>query len=286
MWLDRFRRKKVQHIFIYQCGKVGSSTLTATLKESAPALDIVQLHFMTPGYLKFFSDFIKAPGTPPAYAGSTQKLIDHGRKVRELLDQTPPSEVCIISGFRDPLDRAISALAQDFQHLYPELTFTAEKRQEEMCFVADEIEDLVEGTISGRPCEDFRTRQGVWQTVTCCLDWFDEEFGPALGVNMQKLNIGSKDLIQFRSKGRLCLLYRFETFQDTLPRLVNQLPIAEYREVGKNVSAQKVYGDFLRDFRKWYRPTRRVWDFYYTSPFYRQFYRAATPAFSCRDDGR
>jgi len=135
MWGDRLRfwfskRATIRHVLVFQPGKVGSSSLTATLKASAPHLTVRQIHFLTPWRINRFREIIALPDTPPDYRIVVGKLIRESEEALELLRSARPGEVAVVSGFRDPLDRDMSAFAQNFPFFMPELTFEPERLEE------------------------------------------------------------------------------------------------------------------------------------------------------------
>ncbi len=275
MFLFRKKHTSIRHVLVHQCGKVGSSTLVSTIRASAPALNVLQVHFITGHYLRQFRDMIGLPDTPPDFAGSTEKLLRDAEKAREILRDEDPREICVISGFRDPLDRAVSAWAQNFRHFYPELTYADANRAGELAFLRDDFERLFDAATGPAGRNDFRSRQGEWLLIDSSLLWFEREFCPAHGLKEQAIAPGNRGVRSFRHKGSLFLLYRFEALRNDMERLVRMLPLEEYRKVDKNVSSAKPYGALLADFRGIFRPRGDIWDYYYGSHYFQTFYPGA-----------
>ena len=275
-----FRKKRIRHVLVHQCGKVGSSTLTSTIRASAPDLNVLQVHFLTDRYMDQFREMIQLPDAPSDFVWSTEKLLRDADEARRILRDEDPREVCVITACRDPLDLALSAMAQSLKHLYPGLTYSRERRDAELKLVLDDFDRLFDAGKTGHRAASFHERQGEWLLFDTSLFWFEREFCPAHGLTERQLRLGKKDLLHFRHRGRLFLVYRFEAMRQNLATLVRMLPLEAFRNVDKNVSSAKAYGTFLSDLREAFHPRQEVLDFYYRSRHFETFYAGRAGMFA------
>jgi|GEM_PF-2152146 len=292
-WLRTIRAvfskpEPIRHVLVFQPGKVGSSSLTATLKASAPHLTVKQIHFLTPWRINRFREIISLPDTPPDYRVVVGKLIRESEEALELVRRARPGEIAVVSGFRDPLDRDMSAFAQNFPFFMPELTFDPERLREETEQVAGTFESLWREVVeipADAPVASlsFRQAQGRWLLVDSCLEWFDRDFCPALGIGPGLLRPGSAPWIRFYRGGIHILLYRYETLRDHMQSILECLPLESWRPVDRNVSAAKKYGELLRRWRETWQPAPDMAGWFYESAYYRQFYPGGTPRFRPRE---
>lgn len=281
------RERACRHVLVFQPGKVGSSSLTATLKASAPGLTVRQIHFLAPWRIDRFREIMALPDTPPDYRIVVGKLVQDAEESLELLRSAQPGEVAVVSGFRDPLDRDLSAFAQNFPFFLPELTFEVDRLEEETVRVSAAFEALwraVRSIPADAPVGSlsFRQAQGRWLLVDSCLEWFERDFCPPLGIDYRALKPKRAPWIRLYRQGIHILLYRYETLREHMRPLLEQLPLEAWRPVDRNVSATKKYGPLLRRWRETWRPDPAMAAWFYESEFYRRFYPGGTPRFAPR----
>ncbi|HOQ89156.1 MAG TPA: putative capsular polysaccharide synthesis family protein [Candidatus Hydrogenedentes bacterium] len=294
LWLSSFRdwwgrRNAPRHVIVFQPGKVGSSTLTATLKASAPHLTVHQVHFLTHWRINRFREIIALPDTPADYRIVVGKLIRESEEALGIIKSAAPGEVVVISGFRDPLDRNVSAFAQNFPFFLPDLTFDPLHLEREVKQVIGAFESLWE-EVRSIPADapvsslTFRQAQGRWLLIDSCLDWFEKEFCPVIGVSMRKLRPGNKPWKRFYRNGITVLLYRYEALWHHMRAMLETLPLESWQPVDRNVSSAKKYGQLLKRWRETWQPPPEMVRYFYESEYYRCFYPQGVPRFPVRSD--
>jgi len=141
-----------QIVFIYQPGKVGSSTVYATLLRYLPPEDIVQLHFLS-------EDFKNRVRGNPKYKWH----IDQTMKAEKLRAENPTLTIKIISLVRDPVSRNISDFFQNPQN-----------------YLEDGQE--LEGLSIGQMLKIYQKNS----SYDYILNWFDKEFSRYTGIDVYK----------------------------------------------------------------------------------------------------
>jgi hypothetical protein len=114
-----FSRLDRPPILIYQMGKVGSSTVYKSLKNTPLSNSVLHLHFLSTDLPKIKERYKKAGKYPPPYH------IYLGESVRKILCRNPNLPCKIISLVRDPIAVVVSSLFQN-PHLAP-LSLTTDK---------------------------------------------------------------------------------------------------------------------------------------------------------------
>lgn len=83
-----------------------------------------------------------------------------------------------------------------------------------------------------------------------CLEWFERDFCPALGIDYRLLKPKNAPWIQLYRNGIHILLYRYESLREHMRSILECLPLEAWRPIDRNVSAAKQYGPLLRRWRE------------------------------------
>jgi len=170
-------------VFIYQPGKVGSSTVYATLLHYLPPEDIVQLHFLS-------EDFKKRVKGNPKFKWHVDQIM----KAEKLRDENPKLRIKIICLVRDPISRNISDLFQNPQN-----------------YLADGQE--LEGSSIGQMLEIYQ-RSNSYDYI---LNWFDREFARYTGIDVYNHAFDQLSGYSiFRDNGYDVLILRMEDLDRSL----------------------------------------------------------------------
>lgn len=151
-WSDR-RHQGRRFFLIYTLGKVGSSTIYATLKKKLPGVPVHHVHYLSE---KFLGDLL------PKSDDYFKKHIGLGRRILADLEKHKARRVCIITLVREPVVRDVSALFQTWRGRFGDVPFDSKSNAE---LVAHLKERKFQHT----------------------LTWFDEEFKEWTGVDVYAL---------------------------------------------------------------------------------------------------
>lgn len=97
---------------IYTMGKVGSSSIFESLKRKKPYSDVFHVHFLSENYLE---------NILPRRHENFRHNITIGENVLAHIDKKPGSRIKIVTLTREPIERAISDLFQNWRHLYDDI---------------------------------------------------------------------------------------------------------------------------------------------------------------------
>ena len=105
-------------VLIYQMGKVGSTTIDASLEQAELALSIYKAHFLSDEGIahgeKFHQETLKVPWHETPHIQTSQHI-------REQIRSDDSINWKIITLVREPISREISEFFQYFHSMYPEL---------------------------------------------------------------------------------------------------------------------------------------------------------------------
>ena len=146
-------RQRNSFFLVYTLGKVGSSTIYATLKKKLPGVPVHHVHYLSE---KFLSDLL------PKSDAYFRKHIALGRSILAHLDKHKEKRIKIITLVREPVARDVSALFQTWRGRFGDVPFDSKSN-------AELITHLKE------------------RKFQHTLTWFDEEFKEWTGVDIYSL---------------------------------------------------------------------------------------------------
>lgn len=135
---------------IYSMGKVGCTTIYRSLEKEFPSADVFRVHFLSDNYLN---------NILPSRHKSFHNNITLGKNILSHIAKNPESRIKIITMTREPVERAISDLFQNWEHLY------------------DDIENVPFNVLKQRI-------ESLNHNYT--LNWFDVEFKEYLNFDIYK----------------------------------------------------------------------------------------------------
>lgn len=275
---------KITRAILHQYGKTGSSTIKKTLENAPGSLKTYFAHFLSSGYFDFFNGFAARNDIPPRMKGSLKGVIAAANEARECILEADPADICVITGFRNPYEYAVSAFFQNIYFFMPDLTYAPERLNEETSQVMDFFEKVINSDVArggGASVEAL----GDCLTRSIPLEWFEREFAEVYGIDPYGVDVADKDVICFTSQGMRFVWYRYETFLENLPSILAPLSLGEIRRHDANVSAVKEYGPLMREFKRRFTLDRRMRAFYCDNRFYRHFYGKAAAGGPRRQGG-
>jgi len=264
-------KSKITHALVYQYGKVGSRTILSTIQKSNPEIVVHHCHFLTDSYIQYFEQIIAFPDTCQEAKSDLRVAINATIEARRMMNSISPSQLCVITGFRDPLERAISAYLHNIHYYLRDLTFGVNRLEEEVMLACEKFDELFNNAFIQSP-SGFVGLFSRW-LLGASVFWFEEEFYPTFGVNMYSKRLGDKEVIRIKKAGTTFIFYRFESFTRNLKSIISSLPIRKFQQSNDNISEEKPYGALLKEFRRRFNPSPEMLDFFYNSRFYKHFYK-------------
>jgi hypothetical protein len=277
---------------IHQAGKVASQTLESTILMSDPGSKVERHHYLEAGNLAEVERLCDL-AEPSAQVEALRFQTSRAHLALQRLAMQKPRDVWVLSGFRDPLDLAISAFFQNLSYYVPHYSSPApgeayDRRRfdAEVDRVIDvftnEVTSYLERARLGTGARDVRELD-LRRKLQNLGEWFEREFNPVHGVDVYELDVGGKPLVHFTRGEKNFVLYRMETLQASLGKLLRLLPIAAVRGVVVlNTAAQKDYSVLYDRFRERFIPTGEMMEYYYGGRFFAHFYPGARPLYGTR----
>ncbi len=210
-------------IIVYQMGKVGSSTVTQSLRAVMPKAPIIQIHVMSIEGIRRGKMYERGVQT-----GRPRYLQNH--LIRQKLENriAEGRQTKFISLVRDPIARNVSSFVQN-QDLY--------------------FDDLLGGIESGEISrEEIQSKYFEMEPHRYPLDWFDRELFPTIGVDVYATTFPADDGYQIITEGPIeVLILKLEKLSDA--RVLNALAmfvgleelVLESSNVGESKDTAAIY---------------------------------------------
>ncbi|MEP4699512.1 MAG: hypothetical protein ABJZ79_00025 [Parasphingorhabdus sp.] len=270
---DNTEAKSVYAV-VYQIGKVGSTSIVATLDE-LPGFTAVQSHFLGEDILKdIIPTITNADVTSYFFKHQLGQFIDNmhvTRQINMIRAGKTPNRLMIISLSRDPLEWFRSSLVQDMEGYAPILhnfglkngvpegaesdviEGALEKFAEKAADVietTDGVDALVRtlettgaGAFRGTAFQGNVQTQKIFRMMLRPFNWFDKHFAVSLGLTleqMEKTDLGleySDDIADY-------VVLRYEDIATTLRAYLEKMDLPVYDELlRKNDSTSKQFAD-------------------------------------------
>ena len=245
------RSSAASGVLVYQMGKVGSSTVVASLRNSAPSLCVYHVHYLTEAGLADREAFYRSRYS--ALRRVPHHLVE-GRYIQRLMTADPHLRWPVVTLVRDPVACNVSRFFQTLPAYHPEL------RVEEWA-----TEGWVDAVV-----DRFLTEHN--HRVT--LDWLDKELKPALRLDVYATPFDCKRGYEtYTSEVADLLLLRLEDLDRVGgPALAEFLGLRHVALSAANTSAVKPYAQAYNAFRTTLARHTAYFDEMYGSPFARHFY--------------
>ncbi|MGH7660255.1 MAG: putative capsular polysaccharide synthesis family protein [Vulcanimicrobiaceae bacterium] len=274
---------------IHQAGKVASQTLSWTITMADRSARVERHHYLEASNLDEV-DRLCDVAKLSSQVQSLRKQTNEARAAMLALANQEPTNVWVLTGFRDPLDLAISAFFQNLSYYSRDYVSPEPGESYDQQRFDAQVDRVIESFRSHFDEHLNRVRTGTDVANVRELDlrrklqdigvWFEREFKTVHGIDVYGLDIGSRSFIHFEERGVNFVLYRMETFAARAGDVIAELPIPKGSPVvSDNVSAAKDYAILYQRFRERFAPTDEMVEYYYESPFYRHFYRESQPLY-------
>jgi hypothetical protein len=243
-----------QPIIVYQMGKVGSSSIVASLR----SLDrkVFHIHFLTERGIAEAEAIYRTmcQNSATTYYPRARHLLGSRYLRKRLRKRGHGQKWKVITLVRDPIARNISDFFQVIDYQIP--NFTARYNAGEI-----DIETVLD-TFLNRYNHEF------------VLRWFDEELQPALGIDVYDTNF-PRERGYHMYQNELCdlLLIKLEQLDECREEAFQRfLGLDNFQLVKANVAEEKQYADAYREFRRCITLPESYVQAVYSSRFVRHFY--------------
>ena len=237
-------------MLVWQMGKVGSSTIYASLGAAIPDAPLFHIHMLTEGMLKKGELYQKSQQ-------KGNKAFEFNRCLRKaLLDSMERGRRWrIVSIVREPVARNLSAFFQNLDLYYPDLNFRTDAMEE--IPVEELIEKFLQEFDHDRP-----------------MEWFDGEIRGLLGLDVFAEPFPCEDGYRIYQRDRFdLLLIRMEDINRVgASALASFLELPGFQLVNRNVGAEKDYADSYRKVKSQIVFPVRYLDEFHSSKYARHFY--------------
>lgn len=260
-------------VIVYSVGKVGSTSVAATLEEKLPGRSVSHVHWLRSEHLR--ADEAHYKGRARAYRGTRRmarflpRYVWLGQHLCNAIATAPAATVWdVVTLVRDPVRRNVSAF---FQNLEPMFDF----------WPGEELKTRSADEVAARLVELFLDSYVAGNSPVehdgDPLTWFDLELKPVFGVDVfaRPFPVAQGYEIYSGPNSRL-LLVRLEDLDRVAGRAFAEfLGVDVSNVVQRNEASDKVYADVYRRFTKLLKMPRPYLDRMYSSRYSRHFY---TPA--------
>lgn len=247
---------------VHQMSKVGSSTVVASLKNSAPDILVLHSHFMSEPGLDWLENWVKDRwGTI-----HVPKHLWHGLFAQRLhYENTLPDRMKVVTLVRDPVARAISEFFEELD-VHTGYPYAQRLEANGVDAVADELERMLLETLATKV---------DWSAP---YEWFDREVRDVFGVDLLAEAFDPEaDFGVFRSETADILLLKLERLADCAEQAFGDfLGIPDFSlDTGRNVASRKYYADAYRMILARLSVPEAILEACYGSRHVRHFYGAA-----------
>lgn len=240
-------------VLVYQMGKVGSSTVVATLRAAEIDHPVRYVHFMSArGLLDELRDYRRAGQLWSQRAAHAYTGLGLAARFR----LHAPERCLVVTGVREPIGRAISSFFQTAGYRHPELCDgDVPAPDAALDFLHDHV------------------RRGD-RLVESTYRWLDRELAVSLGVDLYDHPFDRERGASIVASGDVRLLvYRAEDLAEQLPEALGELlgtdPVPL---ISRNVGTDKDYADSYRRVRRGLRLSearlRSLYDHRFMAHFY------------------
>ncbi len=257
-------------VIVYTVGKVGSTSVAATLEEVLDGRDVAHVHWLTAEQLQADEAYYK--GRARSYWGRREmsrfmpRYVWLGQQLGDAVRSAPPGTVWdVVTLVRDPVTRNISSF---FQNL--ELMFDFWPAQEMAARPVDEVaarlvEMFLESNVTGN------------SALELCgdpLTWFDLELKPVFGIDVfAKPFPLTQGYEIYDGPNSRVLLLRLEDLDRVAGVALRKFLGASASNVAqRNEASDKVYADVYRRFKQLLKLPGEYLDQIYASRYCQHFY--------------
>lgn len=245
---DYFLPPEAAPILIFQVGKVGSSTLFASLKPHFPQLPVYQIH-----HIHGAAALLAREEAQGHKAGLHH--LHTGCALQALMTEGAPLRWKVIIGVREPIRRWVSEIFQNLNERYARFI------GDDGILRRDDLRTFIRDSLETEPMQR----------------WFDEELTPTFGIDLFAHPFDKERGFSHRREGRVELLvYRLEDLPNTFaPMLRTLFPHEQIAMVRANETANTRFADDYDHFIRTLTFERAFLEAFYRRRVVRHFYSDA-----------
>ncbi|MCP4977331.1 MAG: hypothetical protein GY931_14345 [Maribacter sp.] len=272
--------KQTKLVLVHQVGRVGSKSVEESVRKSNKTAQVVHIHYLHPENHKKYMEIANGKNAIKKTADAFAYHPGKAHRIVEFLkcNQKNLEHLTVISGYRDPLDHAISNFFQNLSDLVPQCELIPETHETDLKFAQKTFFNLVNKLIKNKRSQRFHTLLGMF-AVRGPMSWFDTEMN-VYGIDIYKHKPDPDGIITIRGKQVLHIVYKFETLDQQLAKITSMVPGSNnFVEVKTNRARDKEHNDLYTEFRKRFLPTEEMMEYYYNNKYFKHFYANENPHF-------
>ncbi|WP_028784006.1 putative capsular polysaccharide synthesis family protein [Thalassobacillus devorans] len=241
-------------IYIYQMGKVGSSSLEKSIDNS------IHIHSFYPFWeQEMFKSKNNLRGKNRLNSALNKFLRPVEMKLtRKEFKKNLKNEgtTKIITLVRDPISRNISLFFQFAPIFLYDIYFEKGKRLDKESV----LKEL-----------NYQFYEKLNQESS--INWFDNEFQRTIGIDVYDYRFNKERGASVITKGNIeILLLKLETIKENEKMIGEFLGLKNFQLISSNVANEKWYSDLYNNFKENFKPTTKFIDSLYDSKYMRHFY--------------
>jgi lipopolysaccharide biosynthesis protein len=243
-------------IFVFQMGKVGSISMMESLKQAYQDL-FVNIPIYHVHVLDNLDGIERELWKHRKYPVGAMGTIEHGRKLRKMIDLNPYSHWRIISLVRDPVARNVGTFFHNLSDFIPDWRMRHAAGQLDMAFLKKMF--LEAETLHDAPGE-----------------WFENQLQPVFGIDVFANSFPRETgyAIYRNDPDSDLLVIRLEDLDRCARDAMREfLGLEGFEIIKRNMGDEKEYGDIYKSFKKILLPKEYV-ERMYATPYARHFYSA------------
>ena len=238
-------------IIVYQMGKVGSSTILGGLRNRMLDDSVHHIHVLAPeSIIESRERNLKDQSRVPEQLG-------HSLLIRDYLDSEADPSIDVITAVREPIAQKVSSLFQNIHQQQPHLI------SKDGRWLEEETESFVRSTIESYDVDN------EWN-----CNWFDNDFYPALGVDIYQYPFDKELGATTIEKGQCrILILKLESSENWVSEITRFLDFDSDLELVKlNDSNDKDYKATYRAITSRLKFSEELLEKIYGTKFCRHFY--------------
>ncbi len=247
-----FHNNDKQPIFVYQMGKVGSSTVSKTLEKLNINNSIFHVHFLSD---KNINDLILR------YKNLTKSIVPmHLIRSKYLVKKfdLKKDKIKIITLTREPVGRIVSDFFQNIYYESPELIYK---------------EDKINYDIASEKVKDRILKYDIENEYAAT--WFEKEFKEALGIDVYNFEFHKEKGYQIiKSNNVECLILKMEKLNEVGIKAINEFLFIEGNGALKqsNISSKKEFAEDQKKLKYELHFDKKILQHIYSSQYMKHFY--------------
>lgn len=251
---------------VFQMGKVGSKTISASLKKNFEEKQIqspVYHNHILNNFDEIAKKLIKFQGLenidisqkiPPELRRRGLGVIKRGREIRRMLSADPYLQWEVVSLVREPVGRNVGTFFQTLHYIFPNW-----------------IQDYRNGLLTIKKLQEvlINTPRFNWAPS----HWFEEQLEPVFHIDVYATPFPKEQGFKiYESKRARLLLIRLEDLNRVVAQaMYDFFKIDNFELYNANIGENKEYGDIYKEFKQHYLPNEYVTKLYNTK-LARHFY--------------